>query len=352
MIVPRNFGNMPCGEPVDAYVLKGSGGLELETITYGGIVTRLMAPDRNGRLADVVLGFDSLAPYLAGHPYFGAITGRVAGRITNAQFTLDGRLYPLARNDPPNHLHGGVKGFDKCLWKATPVPRDDGAPSVRFEYRSLDGEEGYPGNVDVAVTHTVTNDNAFLIETEATTDHPTPFNLTHHTYFNLAGEGSGSIGNHELQVNADAIVVCDEKMALLGKKAPVSGTPADLNLPRRLGDVIPGLFQNHGDVYFLRRDSGKRDPSEPLMVAARLTDPSSGRALEVRTTEPCLQFYTGVSLDGSATGKSGTPYGPYAGACLECENYPDGANTPSLGDIILRPGMVYRQTTAYIFSTF
>jgi len=346
MIVPRNFGHLPCGEPVDAYVLKGSGGLELETITCGGIVTRLMAPDRNGRLADVVLGFDSLAPYLAGHPYFGAITGRVAGRITNAQFMLDGKLHSLARNDPPNHLHGGIKGFDKCLWRATPFTRGDRAPSVRFDYRSPDGEEGYPGNVDVSVTHTVTNDNIFLIETVATTDHPTPFNLTHHSYFNLAGEGSGSMEDHELRIQADDIALCDAGMTLLGKTAPVFETAADLNRPRRLGEVIPGLFLNHGDLYFLRRAGSE------LMTVARLADPGSGRALEVRTTEPCLQLYTGAALDGSLTGKSGKPYSRHAGVCLECENYPDGANTPSLGDIILHPGAIYRQTTAYAFSTF
>jgi len=349
----RPFGSLPSGEVVEAYILRGSGGLELEAITYGGIVTRLLAPDRQGRRADVVLGLPDLGSYLAGHPYFGAITGRVAGRIGGARYILDGIAHPLVANDPPNHLHGGARGFDKRLWTARPASRDDGAPSVRFTYRSPDGEEGHPGTVDVAVTYTVTAGNGFLIESEAATDRATPFNLTHHSYFNLAGEGSGSIEEQEIQIAADTFVACDPLMTLLGKLVPVSGTASDFRQARRLGDAIPFLFQNHGDLYALRppfAESGS--PLSPPARAACLTDPASGRRLEVHTTEAFLQLYTGAALDGSLTGKSGAPYARHAGLCLECQDYPDGVNHPTWENGVLHPGQIRRQATLYTFSTF
>ncbi len=340
---PLPFGTLPTGESVEAYTLAGSGGLSLQILTYGGIVTHLHAPDRQGRLADVVLGFDRPADYLAPHPYFGAIAGRVAGRVTGARFTLDGHTYPLAVNNGPNHLHGGGRGFDKHVWKATPLSRPDGAPSLRLSRVSPDGEEGYPGAVTVSVTYTVIADNAFVIDTEASTDRATPFSLTHHSYFNLAGEGSGSVAGHELQIHADAYAPADERMTLLGRREPVA--PAnDFRVARPVGETVDGLHLRHGDLYFL--------PGDGLREVARFADPASGRALTVSTTEACLQIYTGVSLDGSLTGKSGRAYGPHAGLCLECEGYPDGANTPALGDIILRPGHPLRQTTVYSFSTF
>lgn len=346
----RPFGFLPTGESVEAWTLTGSGGLVLEVITYGGIVTRLLAPDRAGVLADVVLGFNDLDSYLAGHPYFGAIVGRVAGRITDAAFNLEGETYELARNDPPNHLHGGVQGFDKKIWAATPMYGPDGALSLRLTYRSPDGEEGYPGTVDVTVTYTVTDDNVFLIETEAVTDRPTPFNLTQHSYFNLGGEGVGSIADHELQINADESAVTDEHMTLLGRIESVIDHNNDFRQPRSLGVAIPLLFQNHGDVYLIR--NAVPDDHNPKPVpSARLVHPGSGRVLDVSTTETHLQFYTGAFLDGSLIGKSGIAYARHAGVCLECHGYPDGANTPSLGDIILRPGQPQRQITAYAFST-
>ena len=346
----RHFGFLPSGEAVEAWTFRGAGGLTLEVLTYGGIVMRLLAPDRSGRLDDVVLGFDKLDPYAANHPYFGAITGRVAGRITEARFHLDGKKYELARNDPPNHIHGGIEGFHKKIWTATPISRADGAPSLRLTYRSPDGEEGYPGTVDVAVTYTVTNDNAFMIETEAGTDKPTPFNLTHHSYFNLAGEAAGSIEDHVLQIHSDETIATDAHMTLLGKRVPVAGEPNDFNQPHRLGDVIPKLFKQHGDVYLVRRPSGIGE--RELVHTARVTESTGGRVLEVSTTERYLQFYTGVSLDGSQVGKSGKAYASHAGLCLECQNYSDGANTPELGDIILRPGQHLRHVTLYSFSTY
>src|SRR5271170_2491037 len=234
----RFFGRLPDGESVEAGTMTGPGGLELEAITYGGIVTRLVVPDREGHLADIVLGFNDLGSYLAGHPYFGAIIGRVAGRITGARFDLEGKTYELARNDGPNHLHGGVEGFDKKIWTATPIDAPGGACSLSLTYRSRDGEEGYPGTVGVVVTYTVTAENVFVIETEAVTDLPTPLNLTHHSYFNLAGEDSGSISDHELQIHADQYVPTDEHMTLLGRYAPVTSQGNDFRGGQRLGTAI------------------------------------------------------------------------------------------------------------------
>lgn len=346
----RIFGQLPSGETIEAWTLLGSGGFELEVITYGGIVTRLLVPDRVGHLADVVLGLKDLESYLAGHPYFGAITGRVAGRITGAQFTLDGKTFELARNQAPNHLHGGIEGFDKKVWTATPLDGPGGGSSLQLSYRSRDGEEGYPGNVDVFVIYTVTDDNVFSIKTEAITDRPTPFNITHHSYFNLAGEGSGSIADHALRINADQYVPSDEYLTLLGHYASVNGLANDFRQSRRVGNSIPNLFLNHGDLYLLHKSGVARASNQPRL-AARLVEPNSGRALNVSTTETHLQFYTGSALDGTLIGKSGVRYGKHAGICLECHGYPDGVNAPHFSNNILRPGQPQRHTTTYAFST-
>lgn len=346
----RLFGQLPGGESVEAWTLTGSGGLELEVITYGGIVTRLLAPDREGRLADVVLGLSDFESYLAGHPHFGAITGRVAGRLTGGRFTLDGKTYELARNQAPNHLHGGIQGFDKKIWTATPMHAPEGGSSLRLSYRSRDGEEGYPGNVDVTVTYTVTDDNVFSIETEAATDQPTPFNITHHSYFNLSGEGSGSIMDHHLQIHADQYVPADEHLTLLGRYESVNGQANDFRLGRCLGAAIAYLFLNHGDLYLLRGSGTGRPPNE-LAPAACLAEPNSGRALSVSTTETHLQLYTGAALDGTLAGKSGVRYGRHAGVCLECHGYPDAPNAPHFSDNILRPEHPQRHATTYAFST-
>ena len=329
--------------------MTGAAGLVLEAITYGGIVTRMLAPDRGGELADIVLGFTELAPYLEDRRYFGAIVGRVAGRITNARFEIDGEVYRLEPNEAPNHLHGGPGGFSRRLWTATPVQRADRAPSLRFARLSPDGEEGYPGCVDVSVTYTVTDNNCFLIESEAVTDRPTPFALTHHSYFNLGGHDFGSIADHELQIDADEFVPTDERMTLLGRLEPVVEGGNDFRKPRRLGDAIPSLFQNHGDVYRLRGAS-EHGHRSARATAARLVHPESGRVLEVATTAPYMQLYTGAALDGSVMGKSGIAYQRHAGVCLECQEYADGANTPAMGNSILRPGQPRRQITAYSFS--
>lgn len=335
------FGHLPTGEAVQRFTLSNANGLEADVMLYGATIVALRVPDRHGRMDDVVLGFDTLEGYLGPHPFFGAIAGRVAGRITGARFSLEGREYPLAVNDPPNHLHGGHTGFNRRFW--TP---DFRAPdSLRLSYCSPHGEEGYPGTVNASVTYTVTAGNALVMQVEAETDRTTPFSLTQHSYFNLAGEGGGTVEGHDLQVAAETHAPADENMGLLGRREPV--TPQnDFNQPRRLGEAIPKLFKMHGDLYFLPR----LETQEPRQVA-RLSEPKSGRVLSVSTTEDCLQIYTGASLDGSIKGKSGHAYPRHAGLCLECEGYPDGVNMPELGEIILRPGKPLRQTTIYTFST-
>jgi aldose 1-epimerase len=250
-------------------------------------------------------------------------------------------------NDAPNHLHGGVVGFDKHVWEAEPVRRDDGAESVRLWRVSPDGEEGYPGQVRATVTFTLTDRNEFIFETEVLTDRATPVSLTHHSYFNLAGEAAGPVVDHVFQVRAQSYAPTDGAMTLLGRREPTEGAGCDLRNPRRLGDALPGIFRGHGDLYFLDRPPGR--PAD-LVVAARVAEPASGRTLEVRTTEDCIQLYSGASLDGSLRGKSGTPYGRHHGFCLECEGYPDGANVPALGSILVPPGAARKQVTIYAFS--
>jgi aldose 1-epimerase len=341
----RRFGVVPGGGTVDAWTLTGRGGVVLEVMTYGGIVMRLLVPGRDGKLDDVVLGFGDLDSYLAGHPYFGAITGRVAGRIAGAAFSLGGKKYELACNEPPNHLHGGVCGFDKRIWNATPVNRADGAPSLRLEYLSPDGEEGYPGNLKVAVTYTVTNENVLLVESEAASDRTTPLSLTYHSYFNLAGEGSGTIADHRLEIPAGEFIPVDENLTLTGRVESVARHANDFRHPRRLGDMIPQLYKNHGDLYIL-----PERPESELTLAGRVEDPRSGRVLTVLTTERYVQLYTGRYLDCERAGKSGVVYGPYAGVCMECEGYADASNVSLRKGTLLHPGQTQRRATAYAFS--
>lgn len=348
-MTPHPFGSLPSGQTIEAYTLANSAGASLQVITYGGIVTSLRMPDRFGVFADVVLGFNDLASYVAGHPYFGAIIGRIAGRVSGGRLRVEGRDFPLACTDRSNHLHGGRTGLDKRVWIAQPLQRGDGGASLRLSYRSPDGEEGYPGCLDIAVTYTLTAGNSLIIQSEATADRATPLSLANHSYFNLAGEGSGSVADHEVQIHADAWVPTDDSMTLCGRRESVVGRPNDLRLPRRLGDVLPQLFKAHGDNYLVPSPSGG-SALEPRAVA-RVVEPRSGRVLEVSTNESCLQFYTGVNLDGTLVGKSGRPYGRHAGLCLECHGYPDGAGTAEFGDIWVRPGSPQRRTTLYAFST-
>ena len=341
----RPFGHLPSGEAVEEYTLSNANGMEIAVLTYGGIVRTLCVPDRTGTPNDIVLGFNDLATYLQGHPYFGAIVGRVAGRITGGKMNIDGTRYELVRNHGPNHLHGGTCGFDKKVWRAETVTTED-AEGVRLQYRSPDGEEGYPGNLDVSVTYLLTAANEWILRYEATTDRPTPVSLTNHAYFNLAGEACGHLDTHTIQIASDRYIPTDEDLTLSGRPAPVGPGGTDLQQPQLLRNIIPQLHLRHGEYYLFR--DGK--VNTPRSVAV-LTESTSGRRMEVRTTEGGVQFYTSSHLGGDLCGKQGNVYAPHAACCLECEGYPDGVNQPAIEDIVLRPGQTYRQETIYAFAT-
>jgi aldose 1-epimerase len=341
------FGKTGDGTPVELYVLTSPKGVTAKVMTYGAILTELHVPDRDGKFGDIVLGFDDLGGYLAGHPYFGATVGRVANRIARGRFTLDGKEYRLATNNGPNSLHGGLKGFDKKVWKAEPVETEDGV-AVRFRYRSLDGEEGYPGNLDTAVTYTLTDDGALRLDYTATTDKPTPVNLTNHSYFNLAGPAAGDVLGHEVMLAADKYTPADDTFIPTGAVAPVRGTPLDFTTPATIGsriDQLKGEPVGYDHNFILRGGDGK-GPA----LAARVREPKTGRVLEMLTTEPGVQFYTGNFLDGTLKGKGGVVYRKHAGFCLEAQHYPDSVNHPEFPSTILRPGQTYTQTTVYRFS--
>ena len=345
-VTSEPFGTMPDGTPVQVYTLKNANGIEVKAISYGGIITSLRTPDRSGNFADIVLGFDRLDGYLTAHPYFGAIIGRFGNRIGQAQFTLDGRTYPLAKNNGPNHLHGGLKGFDKVPWTVTIA---DGGQAIAFSRTSPDGEEGYPGNLAVKVTYTLTDSNELMVDYLATTDKPTPVNLTQHSYFDLAGEGSGDILGHELMINADRYTPVDDTLIPTGELASVEGTPFDFRKPTAIGARIngdhPQLTSGKGyDHNWVLNRTGNG-----LQPAARVVETKSGRTLEVSTEEPGIQFYAGNFLDGSITGKGGHVYAHRTGFCLETQHYPDSPNKPDFPTTILRPGQEYKTRTVFKF---
>ncbi len=342
------FGELPDGREVYAYTLDNGRDVALKAITYGGIIVSLSAPDRDGRSGDVVLGYDDLAGYLRETPYFGAIIGRYGNRIANAQFTLDGRRYQLEANNGPNHLHGGGVGFDKVVWSATPFSRADSV-GVVFRYTSADGEEGYPGNLAATVTYTLSVDGSLIFDYEATADQPTPVNLTQHSYFNLAGDGTRDVLDHVLTIDADGFTPVDSTLIPTGEIAPVEGTPFDFRTPTAIGARIGAADQQleHGGGYdhnFVLRRGG-----EALAHAAHVYEPTTGRTLDVYTTEPGLQFYSGNFLDGSLVGKSGHVYEHRYGFCLETQHYPDSPNQPAFPSTILRPGEEYRSRTVLKF---
>ena len=344
------FGKTPDGTTVYLYTLRNSKGMEAHITNYGGIVVSLLVPDRDGRPGDIVLGFDSLADYLNDSPYFGCIVGRYGNRIAKGRFALDGKEYTLATNNGPNHLHGGRKGFDKVIWAAE-VGSASGGPSLVLTYLSKDGEEGYPGNLSVKVTYQLTDRNELKIEYLASTDKPTVVNLTHHSYFNLAGAGVGDILSHFLMIDADRFTPVDSGLIPTGELRSVHGTPMDFTTATAIGARIDQddeqLHLGRGyDHNFVLRKEGSR-----LKRAADVYEESSGRVMEVLTTEPGLQFYSGNFLDGHLVGKGGKKYDHRYGFCLETQHFPDSPNKPKYPTTVLGPGQSYSTTTIYRFST-
>jgi len=338
------------GEPVFLYTLVNRGGMKMSVMNYGATVVSLWVPDRDGRLADVVQGFDSLEEYINHNDsYFGNVVGRYGNRIAKGQFSLDGAKYSLAKNNNENHLHGGLKGFDKVVWESEPVTRNDAA-GVKLTYLSKDGEEGYPGNLSVTVFYWLTMKNELSIEYHAQTDKATPVNVTHHGYFNLGGHGSGDIEDHELTLHADRFNVVDKGLIPTGELRPVAGTPMDFTKPIAIGARIDDAYQQlvYGKGYDHNWILNKQDAS--LTLAATLHDPQSGRVMTVHTTEPGVQFYSGNFLDGTHKGKAGKVYKHRYALCLETQHYPDSPNQSEFPSTILRPGQEYVHKTIYRFA--
>jgi aldose 1-epimerase len=337
------------GQTVNRFTLTNRNGMEVKIINFGGIVTSLKVPDRSGKSADVVLGFNDLDSYVKTHPFFGTAVGRYANRIAKGRFTLNGIEYKLAVNNGENHLHGGIKGFDKVVWTAEQVKTLAG-PAVRLTYLSKDGEEGYPGNLQVTMVYTLTDRNELKIDYTATTDKDTVLNLTHHSYFNLAGEGNGDILNHRLKLNAARFTPTDSGSIPTGELRSVTRTPFDFLMPHAIGERINqdeeqlkfGSGYDHNYVINGRMGT--------LRQAAVVTDPATGRVMEVWTTEPGVQLYTGNFLDGTLVGKSGKPYPRRSGFCLETQHYPDSPNKPNFPTTTLKKGATFKSTTIYRFS--
>jgi aldose 1-epimerase len=341
------FGCTPNGQDALLFTLTNKHGVRARITNLGGILVSLEIPDRDGRPADVVLGYHAFDKYLEQKTYFGATVGRYANRIGKARFTLEGREYRLAANDGPNHLHGGPGGFHRVLWDAV-TASGDGASDVRLTYLSPDGEEGYPGNLACQVVYSLTDDDELRISYAATTDKTTVVNLTNHSYFNLAGEGTGSILDHEVMINALQYAEVDDSLLPTGRLLNVKDTPLDFTSPTRIGariDEMKGDPGGYDHNYVLN----KTGPT--LALAGRVRDPHRGRVMEVHTTKPGMQFYSGNFLDGSIVGKSGKPYSKHAAFCMETQYYPDSPNRPEFPSAVLRPGETYKHVTAYRFST-
>ena len=346
-VTSESFGQTTSGENATVYTLENQNGVVARVTDLGATLTELHVPDRDGNLADVVLGFDSAAGYFTdANQYFGCTVGRCANRIAAGRFLLDGQAYELATNNDPNHLHGGDVGFGRRMWSAEPFENKDGS-GVVFRRTSPDGEEGYPGNLEVEVVYTLDDENKLTIDYRATTDAPTPVNLTHHSYFNLSGAGAPTVLDHELQLFASNFTPNDATLIPTGTIAPVNGTPLDFLEPTRIGERIHQLDNSPNIGYDHNYALDSRDGS--LALAARLRDPESGRVLEIWTTEPGVQFYSGNFLNGQ-TGKQGKTYAHRSALCLETQHYPDSVNQPRFPSIILRPGGEYRQRVVHRFS--
>jgi aldose 1-epimerase len=343
-VTKQAFGIMPDSTQVSLYTLMNHSGITMKVTNYGGLITSLMVPDKNGDLADIVLGYDSLSGYLAKTPYFGALIGRYGNRIAKGKFEIDRKEFILAKNDGPNHLHGGVKGFDKVVWEAEDF-KTDSAVGLKLHYLSHDGEEGYPGNLDITVTYTLTDDNKLIFDYNATTDKSTPVNLTQHSYFNLAG--NGDIKSHKVMIAASKYNVVDSTLIPTGELRNVKGTPFDFTSAKPIGkDLMATGGKPVGyDHNFVLDTKGLQ------YLAVRVVEPASGRIMEMYTDQPGVQFYSGNFLDGTITGKAGRVYNQYNGFCLETQHFPDSPNQPSFPSTILKPGEKYHTTTIYKFSS-
>ncbi len=339
-------------DSIKLFTLKNENGMTVKVTNYGAIITSIVVPDRDGKMADVALGYNRVEDYInaVDKPYFGAVVGRYGNRIANGEFTLNGETYSLLKNNGANHLHGGAIGFDKVVWDAAFDPSKN---TVSLAYVAKDKEEGYPGNLQLKVSYTLTNNNAIVVDYHATTDKPTPINVTQHTYFNLKGEGQGTILDHELMLNAKKFTPVDESLIPTGKMPRVMGTPFDFTTAKAIGRDIGqeteqlrfGLGYDHN---WILDKGGKKDE---LTLAAQVHEPSSGRVMEIHTTEPGIQFYCGNFLDGRLKGKSGKPYIHRGGFCLETQHFPDSPNQPNFPSAILKPGEVFQSQTVFKFST-
>ena len=346
------FGRAPDGAEVQMLTLVNANGLEVAVIEYGAIVQAIRVPDGEGGHVDIALGHDTLEGYVEDSPYFGAVVGRYANRIAGGRFSLDGETYQLARNDGPNHLHGGERGFDRVVWEARPLETEEGE-AVELRYTSPAGEEGYPGTLEVVVTYTLTDADELVVDYRGHTDGATPVNLSQHTYFNLAGAGNGDILDHVLTIHADAYTPVDSMLIPTGEIVPVEGTPFDFRRPTPIGaridaphdQLVNGSGYDHNFVLRTPAD-GAAGPAH----AARVVDPASGRSLDIYTTEPGLQLYSGNFLDGSISGKGGRTYAFRSGVCLETQHFPDSPNRPGFPSTVVRPGEEHRSRTVYAFA--
>ena len=349
-----SYGTVSEGKTARIFTLKNKAGLEAKVTEYGAILVSMKVPDRDGKIADVTHGYDTLEGWLTNTSYFGSTVGRFGNRIADGRFTLDGKEYTLAKNNEPGgipcHLHGGLKGFDKVLWKGEAF-ENDGASGVTFTYLSKDGEEGYPGNLSVEVTYTLNDDNQLIWDAKATTDAPTVLNIVHHSYWNLSGDATTSINDHELTLYADRYLPTDAGLIPTGDLAPVAGTPMDFTKPHLIGERVEANFEaltlgeGYDHAWVL---SGEKDGD--LVKAAKLHDPETGRTMEISTNQPAIQFYGGNVLDGTVTGKGGVVYQKRTALCLETENFPDAPNKENFPSAVLRPGETYHHKMVHTFS--
>ncbi len=343
-IQKKSFGNTPDGKEITKYTLTNDNLMRIVLINYGAILVSLENPDRDGNIADITLGYDDLEGYLDDTAYLGATIGRYGNRIAKGVFILNGKVYKLATNNGNNHLHGGIKGFNRVVWDSEEL-RDENAVSVIFKYLSNDVEEGYPGNLLVKVKYTLNNENELKLEYEAETDKPTVVNLTHHSYFNLAGQGKRDVLDHIIMINADKYIAVDDELIPKGAYYPVEGTPMNFQKEESIGKKIKSVQGGYDHSYALNKEG------DGLSLAARVYEPETGRIMEILTTEPGLQFYSGNFLDGTITGKNGRVYSKNYGFCLETQHFPDSPNIPEFPSTVLNPGEKYTHVTVHRFST-